>query len=220
MARKDDSATPPDLADTEDQTASIDVAVTFFACIVAVFAFVTFTLAPSLPPQTDESLGQVRASVTVSPPIWSPVTERTSFLFFDGTYLVKLQFDEIWRESVLQFDQASDESGYFSFRYGTGMSPNEFIMTSGFNPDVLAEPWRGPRIDFTAIEKPCLPDLRPTLTVWVSREAEHLSPLITWAKRCRHTLRPVVIRGPEESGNFTRAIALTPAQFSSEARFR
>lgn len=202
----------------EDETASIDISMTFFAAILLIFVFVAFNLAPEMSPPT-ATLGQNEETVEALPATWNPVAERGSFALLSGGVLNLLDMKEVARGIVDPTAAVSTEANHASFLAGEGPAPNEFGLALSFTPGALPGAW----VSDTLVpedDTPCPVGLPSVLTVWVDHREPGLAQTLSWAASCQLRLRVEVLPPAAPSGRVSRAISLDADSFAMQRMFR
>lgn len=206
------------MTDAEDDYSSVDVAVTFMACVIMMLAVVKFTFAPEVPRADLPSAGQTAETTIAVPQAWSPAAPRTSFGWFDRGELVLVDMVAL-AASMADPAFAWPEAARLERPYPPGAPvPSGFVLTLSFAPDEFPQAWVRQRV-VPGEDAPCAETETGRLTVWMPAEAEGSEPLIAWAARCGHRLRIEPLR-KSDSGRLTPRLGVHPGVFSLSTIFR
>lgn len=211
------------IEDTDESVTSIDLAVTFFACVIMLFVFIKFTFLSGPSHPLRPTIGQTVKVVEAIPPSWSAVVRRSAHSILRGGVL-----DIFSSEAVAGAIDGSlpltpkDRPSVTVFLKGRGIPdpapPNAFVIGLSLDPGVLPNGWRRAAI-VPGPEALCPLPEEYLLTVWIDDASGSLGPTIDWAARCGLNLRYEHLRHTD-SGRHAMDIGLTPDAFSRATIFR
>ncbi len=212
------------IEDSEEGVASIDLAVTFFACVTMMLVFVKFTFESSRSRPPRQTIGQTAQSIEAIPGAWSAVVRRTAHAI-----LTPQKLDIISSEAMAGAIDGSavlkpeDQPTVRVSLSGRGIPdpapPNAFVISLSLDPGVLPKGWRRTAVALEP-EAPCaeMPE-GSVLTVWINEASGEIGPLLDWSSRCGLSLRFEHMR-TTETGRHLLDIGLTPAAFGHATIFR
>lgn len=209
--------------DGEENMASIDLAVTFFACVAMLFVFVSFVFAVEPPLRDRPSVGQSAATVEAVPSDWTAVVRRsTHAVLHAGTLAVISSEAAAGAIDGSAPVAAADQSSVSVIMRGRGIPepapPNAFVLAMSLDPGSLPQGWLRASV-VPGPEAPCVPGKGSLLTVWIDAASGSLAPLLSWAERCEVELRYEHLR-PTDTGRHSFGIGLVPAAFNLKTIFR
>lgn len=209
--------------DGDDNLASIDLAVTFFACLTMFFAFITFTFTSDPPRQDLPVVGQTEPTVTAPPPGWSALVRRGAHAVLSGGRLEVIS-SEAAAERIegTPSGTRSDMNGVAVHMQGRGIPvpapPNAFVLELSLDPGEWPEGWLLAAIE-PGPDAGCPLASGSLLTVWIGEDSGPLDPFIEWAGRCGLDIRYENLRRTD-TGRLSIQIGLTPGAYSHATIFR
>lgn len=209
--------------DSDDNLASIDLAVTFFACLTMFFAFITFTFTSDPPRQDLPVTGQTVATVTAPPSSWSALVRRGAHGVLREGHLEVMSSEAAARSiEDAESRRRGDMTGVSVHLRGRGIpappAPNAFVLDLSLDPGEWPEGWLQASIE-PGPDADCAMPPRSLLTVWVDGESGRLDALLGWAERCRLDLRYEHLRRTD-TGRLSIPIGLHPGAYSLATIFR
>lgn len=208
--------------ETED-FASIDVAVTFFAAVLMLFALIQFDFTDRPPEDPKASIGQTVESVTAIAHAWQTVPLRSGVAILVDERLIVLDMSQVSIGVANQSEASAGSDGWTTWS-SSGMAatpPNAFLLEIY---TALSEPpaaWIKHDIDL-GTEFDCPDTLRPSMVVFAKAGEAALSPALAFSSRCGTDARfefldaetdPVRIATPLRIG-------LSPTAYRRERMFR
>lgn len=207
------------MMETGDDTAAIDLAITFFCAVLVLFVFVEFNVDNDPRPEVPVTLGQSETTRELTPPAWSAVNERGSFAVLTETDLAVLDLPALAAGVLDPAAAFQGPEGTTLFNTGPGAAPNDFSLTFGFAPDDLPAPWTRERLTLAA-DAACPETARALVTVLVPAATPDLEPLGAYARRCGFRLRLETLAPPMPDGFVWRRLALSAEHYTAESMFR
>jgi hypothetical protein len=206
----------------DDQTATVDLSVAFFAAILMLLAFVTFSLTdlPDDPPRA--SLGQTEIVQTAIPPTWSPVLRRGGWAVLTQERLVLLDLDPILAQIAEGRNSTTTENGGVSWRrVSSSASPRSFQLDLGLVVSALPPSWAGATVDFENDDGAVCGEFPPLLTVLLPHDLPDITPFLSFAAACNISYKFQILSEPREGTGVTRLrIGLSPQSYAREQIFR
>ncbi|MBL3560417.1 hypothetical protein [Rhodovulum sulfidophilum] len=214
--------TPEETDQSDDQSASVDLSVAFFCCVLMLLVFVSFNLTetPERPPAA--SLGQPTLNTTAIPPAWDPLLKRGSWAILTETALTLLDLSPILEQVEAGSNGLLSESGGVSWRpQRNHAAARAFRLDLGIDPRQVPLSWKMTVVGLDQEEQPeCIAPLR-LLTVLVPDDLPDLSSFLVYADRCDLVYRFEVLDPPTGNSSVIRfTIALTTGSYSRERVFR
>ena len=219
----------------QQETSSIDVAVTYFASVLVLFAFVTLAFLPTQPVIPKPSIGQVQPAADAVPASWHAVSERTSYALLAHNRLWVLELTHFkdsflsplnWIQTPTHSERASPNTNE--------PSPRSFILSLITSGADLPEVWVRASVtlegktefqpETCAPFEPSAenPDEPPLFSVLIDLRPEtRLDRFLELADVCNIRYRFAVLPLPDNAGSpleFT--IGLSNASYYLETIFR
>ena len=218
-----------------DDTPSIDLAVTFFACVLVMFVFVTFLAAPRPEPETTPTTGQKTRAADSLPSSWDAVRERTSFALLSAQTLTLLE-GRHFAQSFLSPSNWVQSAGHLESAVARAgePSPNAFRLVLTTTGSDLPPGWvrHAVRLDdagarsaescaaMRSAQPPGMSDAHLTVLLDVRRDVS-LEPFLQFARLCAIRYRLVMLPKPKEAGGaLVINLGLDRTQYSLETLFR
>lgn len=207
----------------EDDFASIDIAVTFFAAVLMLFALIQFNFTDHAPKEPKASVGQTYQSAETIVPAWQTVPLRSGVALLRDDRLTILDMAQL-SLGVADLDEASQGSSGWTLWSRAGMAatpPNAFLLEIYTAFSSPPEAWVAHDLTLTG-DVPCPDDLRPSLVVFVLADAAALSPALAFSERCGTDLRFEYLDSETDPNRIATPIriGLSPAAYSRERMFR
>ncbi len=203
--------------------ASIDVAVTFFAAMLMLFALIQFNFTDNPLEEPRASVGQSIETRTAIAPAWQTVATRSGVAIHDGERLHILDMSQV-SAGVADRSAASQGSEGWTTWSQAGASagpPNAFILEIYMALSSPPAAWI--KHSFALGEEAACPEgLRPSLVVFIPADDAELAPLLDLADRCGVDVRLEFLRPDTDMERIATPlrVGLSPAAYRRERMFR
>ena len=214
----------------DDSPVSVDVSVAFFASVLVLFVFVSFSLNRDTPRMERASTGQVNDTATAIPPTWSPIPERTSYAFLDGRQLQVLDLGHFSEVMYTPQKIVSSDAHYENVTILKDRNaPEAFNLTLGTVGGSLPAEWVRVTVPVVNTNDGSCPIddqiwaafKRRLLSVLVMRsESVNLPQFVSFAEACDLRYRLIPLPAVNANGRVNIPISLQPASFRFEVIFR
>jgi hypothetical protein len=208
--------------ETED-FASIDVAVTFFAAVLMLFALIQFNFTDNPPEERKASVGQSVETLTAIAPAWQTVATRSGVAIHEGDHLHILDMSQISIGVADRGKESQGSDGWTTWSQA-GMAatpPNAFLLE--IYTALASPPPTWIRHGFAlGGDADCPNDLRPSLIVFVIADDVDLSPVLAFSDRCGIDVRFEFLRLGTDVDRIAipLRIGLSPSAYRKERIFR
>jgi hypothetical protein len=203
--------------DEDDDTAAIDVAVSFFCAVLVLFVFIAFNIDRDPQSPVLETKSQDVLTVPAQVPAWSAINQRGSFAIWEEETLLVLDMSSIGVGMRKITDQYQGPDGYFNYSRGAENSPASFRIDVGLFVQQAPETWIRLRV---GVDDDCPQDIRPLVTVFLSSLEPDVSRLISLAERCEFRVRYETLAPLADEGWGSFSLQLGQAAYGAERIFR
>lgn len=168
-----------------DDFASIDVAVTFFAAVLMLFALIQFNFTDNPPEEPRASVGQSIETVTAIAPAWQTVSTRSGAAIHGGDRLHILDMSKISAGVADRGVGSQGSEGWTTWSQAgmTATPPNAFLLEIYTALSSPPSAWIKHSLTLDG-GTDCPDGLRPSLIVFIPANDADLSPLLDLSERC------------------------------------